>query len=282
MSLSTRDLVVTPIEPADRWPLLDAGELWRTRRILWVLAQRIIKVRYQETAVGIAWVVLQPLVLVLIISVFMGFVMDRGQRLGLPFAAFLFPGWVAWRTFNKITGEGGRSVTTNSSVVKRTYLPRVFFPLSVSLASLVDLVFLVLAMLVLVALYGIVPGVGVLALPVLLVILYAASTGIALFFAASSLRYRDMDILIPLIVQMLFWMSPIIYPSVLIPEPYRTLFYLNPLAVVIDGLRWAFTQTPMPPPEAWILGSLTAFVLLAWGYVYFRRREPQFADWLGE
>jgi lipopolysaccharide transport system permease protein len=276
------ELAATRIEPADRWPLIDAREFWRTRRILWVLAQRILKVRYQQTALGIAWVVLQPLILVIVVSVFMGLVLARGQRLDLPFPVFLFPAWVVWRTFNKVVTEGGNSVNANGALVQRIYLPRVFLPVSVTVASAVDLVFLIGALLVMELFYGISPGPGVLLLPILLAILYATALGVAFFFSATTPRYRDMDILTPLVVQTWFWMSPVIYPAVLVPPEYRALYFLNPIAVVIEGFRWAFTQTPPPPLEAWVLGASVAAVLLVSGYVYFRRREPLLADWLGE
>jgi lipopolysaccharide transport system permease protein len=271
-----------PIVPAREWPVFGFGELWRTRRILLVLSQRILKVRYQQTALGIVWVILQPLALVIIVSVFLGLVIARGQRLDLPFPAFLFPAWVVWRIFSKVISEGGNSVLSNGALVQRIYLPRVFFPLAIALSSLVDLFFLIVAMLVMLFIYGIVPGVGVLMLPVALAIMYAAAVGTAFLFGATSPQYRDMDILVPLITQAWFWMSPIIYPSQSIPENLRAFFYLNPVAVVIDTFRWAFTGTPHPPLEAYVAGASVAALLLVVGFIYFRRREPLFADWLGE
>jgi lipopolysaccharide transport system permease protein len=282
MTTAQPEVTSTTIQPPDRWPILGFGELWQTRRILWVLAQRVIKVRYQQTVLGILWVVLQPLLLTIIISVFMGLILDRGQRLDLPFAVFLFPAWVVWRTFSKDISEGGNSVLANGALVQRIYLPRLYFPLSIILASLVDLFFMTMALLVLLIVYGVAPGIGLLALPFALLIMYAAAIGVALFFAATSVQYRDMDILVPLMVQAWFWSSPIIYPTQLIPEWIRTFYYLNPLAVVIDTFRWAFTQTPAPPLEAWFLGSSVAAIMLVVGFVFFRRREPLFADWMGE
>lgn len=282
MAKPAAPVAVTRIQPADRWPLIDIGELWRTRRILLVLAQRILKVRYQQTALGIVWVVLQPLILVIVVSVFMGLVFARGQRLDLPFPAFLFPAWVVWRTFNKVVSEGGNSINGNGPLVQRIYLPRVFLPLSVTVASVVDLVFLIGALLLLLLVYGIAPGPGLLLLPLALAILYATSLGVAFFFSATMPRYRDMDILTPLIIQTWFWISPVIYPAVLVPPEYRALYFLNPLAVCIEGVRWAFTRTPAPPLEAWLLGGGVSLIMLVAGYVYFRRREPLVADWLGE
>ena len=282
MTENTTENAPVIIEPAERWPLVNFRELWATRQILWVLSRRILKVRYQQTALGIAWVLIQPLILVAIITVFMGMILARGERFGLPYAVFLFAAWVAWRTFAKVIGEGGRSVSGNGALVQRIYVPRLFFPLAVSVASLVDLVFLMLAQLVLQAFYGIMPGIGVLALPLLIAIMYATAIGVSLLVSASSLRYRDMEILVPLITQAWFWASPVIYPASIVPEQYRMLYYLNPMAVVIDGFRWAFARTPAPPLEAWLLGSSVAGAFLVFGYIYFRRNEPVFADWLGE
>ncbi len=282
MTAPATDVKPTVIQPADKWPVIGAGELWKTRRILWVLSQRVIKVRYSSTVLGITWVVLQPLFLVLIVSVFMGLILERGARQDLPFAVFLFPAWVVWRIFSKNIGEGGSSVLANGALVQRIYLPRLYFPLSINLASLVDLVFMVVALLVLLIVYGIAPGIGLLSLPFAVLIMYAASVGVSMLFAATSVQYRDMDILVPLITQTWFWVSPIIYPTALIPADVRMFYYLNPLAVCIDSVRWAFTRTPAPPLEAWFLGGSVAIILLVVGFVFFRRREPLFADWMGE
>ena len=142
MTTPASEKYVQDIVPADQWPVLGAPELWQKRRIMFVLAQRLLKARYQHAAIGIAWVVLQPLILVIIVSVFMGFVMDRGIREDLPFAVWLFPAWTAWRIFNKIVSEGGGAVGANGPLVQRIYLPRIYFPTAVALASLVDLVFM--------------------------------------------------------------------------------------------------------------------------------------------
>ena len=282
MTTPQTELPSTSIVPGDRWPVLGFAELWRTRRVLWVLAQRQLKVRYSQTILGIFWVILQPLALVIIVSVFLGLIMDRGQRLGLPFAAFLFPAWTVWRTFSKNVSEGGGSVLSNGNLVQRIYLPRLVFPLSVNLSSTVDLFFMIVALVALVLFFGIIPGPGLLAVPFALLIMYTASVGIALLFSATSVRYRDMGMLVPLLTQAWFWMSPIIYPTQLIPPDIRTFYYLNPVAVVVDTFRWGFTRTPPPPPEAWLLGGSVSIILLLVGFVYFRRREPLFADWMGE
>ena len=282
MTTAAPDLTPNVIEPADKWPILGFRELWQTRRTLWVLTRRVIKVRYQDTVLGIGWVVLQPLILVLIVSVFMGLILERGQRMDLPFAAFLFPGWVVWRTFSKVIGEGGSSILANGALVQRIYLPRLYFPLSINLASVVDLVFMIMALLVLLLVYGISPGIGLVSIPLAILIMYALQVGVSLIFGALSVQYRDMDLIVPLVIQVWFWSSPIIYATQLIPERYQPFYYLNPIAVVIDAFRWGFTQTPAPPTYAWVEGGVVSAVVLVIGYVLFRRREPLFADYLGE
>jgi lipopolysaccharide transport system permease protein len=268
------------IEPPRRWPGTGLDEMWASRRILWVLARRLVMIRYRNTALGIAWVIIQPLLLTVLIAVFLGLLMGRDDRMGIPYPVFLFTAWVGWRVFTRVMSQGGNSIESNSTLIQRIYLPRVFLPLAVVLASLLDFFFMVVALLVLLAVYGISPGVGVVTVPVLTLIMYAAALGTAFIFSTSSLRHPDIDVLIPLLVQAWFWMSPVIYPSSIIPEPWRTLYYLNPMAVVIEGLRWAFAQSPVPPPEEWLLGSATAALLLVLGFVYFRKGESTISDLL--
>jgi lipopolysaccharide transport system permease protein len=266
------------IKPPRQWPGLGLAEMWRMRRVLLVLARRQFKARYSNMVLGVMWVLLEPLLLTLIITVFMGLLLDRGDRLGLPFPVFLFTAWTVWRPFSRVVNQGGSSIRGNAVLVERIYLPRAFLVLSVAIVSLVDLIFMVLALAVLLVFYGIAPGIGLLMTPVLLAIMYAFAVGGAFLSSAIGMSFPDMDFVRPLTVRAWFWLSPILYPSTAIPEEWRQLYYLNPMAVVIEGFRWAFTQTPMPPLDAWIIGASVAGVTLVGGYVYFRRREPLFSD----
>ncbi len=198
--------------------------------------------------------------------------------MGLPFPVFLFSAWVVWRPWARVVNSGGSSIRANSVFVERIYLPRAFLPLSVALGSIVDLISLTLMLCVLLVVYGVTPGIGLLMWPVVLVIMYAFSLGAAFSTAAFGMSYPDMDFIRPLLVRTWFWMSPLMYPSTQVPEQWRNLYYLNPMAIVIEGTRWAFTQTPMPPVQEWVLGASSAGVLLVFGYLYFRRRDPLFSD----
>lgn len=280
MTRPASDPPTTLLAPPTRWPGLGLTELWVTRRIIWVLVQRMLLVRYRQALLGFAWIIIQPLVLTIIISVFLGFVLPLGFRYGLPFPVFLFSAWLVWRPFQRILAEGGSSIASNGSLVQRVYLPRAVFPVSVSIATLVDYASLAFALVVMIIMYGISPGIGLVTIPVLLAITYAAGLGVAFFFAASSIKYPDMQFVIPLVSQAWFWASPIIYPSTALPETWRAVYFLNPLVVVIEGTRWAFTGSPAPPLEAWLIGAASASVMLVAGYVYFRQRESVFADLL--
>ena len=280
MSRPADDPIVTVLRPPDHWPGLGLRELWLTRRIIFVLVQRMLLVRYRQAVLGFAWIIIQPLVLTIIISVFLGLVLGDRTRHGLPFPVFLFSAWVVWRPFQRVLAEGSKSIEANGSLVKRVYLPRAVFPISVSIATLVDLFSLAIALVVMLVVFSISPGIGLLTMPILIAIMYAAGTGAAFFFSASSLKYPDMEFVVPLLSQAWFWGSPIIYPSTAIPEAWRNFYFLNPMVVVIEGTRWAFTQTPMPPLEAWLIGGASAMAMLVGGYWYFHRRESLFSDQL--
>lgn len=274
------DRAITTIKPPPRWPGFGLGELWRLRRVLFVLAHRQFRARYSRMVLGVVWVLLEPLLLSFIVAALLTLIFDRGDRYGLPFPVFLFIGWLAFKVFSRVVSQGGSSIRSNGSLVERIYIPRAYFPLSVGLNSLVDLLFMTIALVPLLIWYDIRPGVGLLTVPILVLILYAFSLGLAFFFAAGSLALPDLDFVRGLFVRAWMWISPVIYPASFVPEDIRTLYWLNPMAVVIEGFRWAFAQSPAPPPEAWIIGGVSASVILVAGYAYFRQRQAAFPDQL--
>lgn len=278
MSRPAHDQTLTVLRPPASWPGFGLRELWLSRGTVAVLLRRMLLARYRQAVLGFAWIIIQPLVLTVIITVFVGLVMGRGERFGLPFPVFLFTAWLVWRPFQRVIGEGGNSIAGSGALLKRVYLPKAVFPVTVTIATLVDFAALLVALLVMLVLYGIAPGPGVLAMPIVVAIMYATGMGTAFFFSATLVRFRDMEFVIPLVAQAWFWSSPIIYSSSDVPEEWRNLYFLNPLVVVIEGARWAMTQTPVPPIEAWVIGGASAATMLVLGYVYFRRHEATFAD----
>jgi lipopolysaccharide transport system permease protein len=242
-----------------------------------VLAQRSLKVRYRQTAIGVVWAVLTPLALMAIFTIFFG-VLARLPSDGVPFPIFFFSALSVWQVMAKILTEGSGSVVSNSALVNRVYFPRVYFPFAVALASLVDLAFNLLALGVLLLLFGRVPGMAIVLAPLLIAIGYVTCLGVVLWLSALNVAYRDVAVLLPLIVQAWFFLTPIIYTASIVPARWHWLYYLNPMALVVTGMRWAVVGTAPPPPEAWPLAIAVALVAFLSGYLFFRRRESTFSD----
>jgi len=270
-------LPATVICPPGRWPGLAVAETWRLRRVCLVLAQRLLKVRYRQAAVGIAWALIQPILLMLAFTVFFGF-FARVPSEGVAYPVFFFSGLVLWQVTAKLLSEGSQSLIANSVLVTRIYFPRVYLPGAVALSSMVDFFFNFIALVLLLVFYGYGPRLAMLALPVILLIVYAASLGLTLWFSALNVAYRDVTVLVPFITQVGFFLSPVIYPATIVPPALQAIYYLNPMALAITAFRWAMLGTPNAPLEGWIAGTAMAFFLLASGYLFFRRREGTFAD----
>jgi lipopolysaccharide transport system permease protein len=273
-ALSTQPTV---IEPPSGWPGFGLTEAWRFRSICFVLARRSLKVRYRQTAIGAVWAVLTPLALMAIFTIFFG-VLARLPSDGVPFPVFFFSALSVWQVMAKVLNEGTGSVVANSALVNRVYFPRVYFPLSVALASLVDLMFNLLALGVLLLLFGRVPGLAIVVTPILIAIAYVTCLGVVLWLSALNVAYRDVAVLLPLIVQSWFFITPVIYTASIVPAHWHWLYYMNPMALVVTGMRWALLRTPAPPPEAWPLAIVVGAAVFLSGYVFFRRRESNFSD----
>ena len=267
----------TTIRPPSRTPGLGLAEFWRLLPICLVLTKRNLMVRYRQTLVGAAWALLQPLLLMAVFTVFFG-LLARIPSEHLPYPVFFLIGLVPWQMASKILTEGSTSVVNNAVLVTRVYLPRAYFPTSVALASLVDLVLATFALAILLGLYGIIPGPLVLLAPLFFAIAWLTSLGIAYWLSALNVAFRDITQLLPFLAQLWMFASPIIYPSSLVPEAYRLIYFLNPLALVIEGLRWSVSGAAPPPLDAWVVSSAVALILFVTGYMFFRQREATFSD----
>jgi lipopolysaccharide transport system permease protein len=269
----------TIITPPSGRPSLGLGELWRYRSICLVLARRSLMVRYRQTVVGAAWALIQPILLMIVFTIFFG-MLARVPTEGLPFAVFFYLGLMVQGEISKILTEGSTSIVNNAVIVKKIYFPRAYFPIAVALTSLVDLAFSFVALAVLLIFHNIIPGPGVAFVPVFIAVAVLAGLGVAFWLSALNVAYRDIAQMLPFLSQMWMFLSPVIYPSSLIPEAWQPFYWLNPAVLAIDGFRWAFAQTPAPPPLEWLIGASSAAVLFVTGYVFFRRREPGFTDFI--
>jgi lipopolysaccharide transport system permease protein len=275
------DTTATPpptiIAAPGRWPDPGLRELWRHRSIAVVLARRNLNVRYRQTILGVAWVLIQPLSLMLVFSIFFGW-LGGDAYYGIPFPVFFLTALTLWLPAMKVVTEGTASLLANAQLVTRVYVPRALIPASVAVASMIDLIFLLISLAVTLALFLIPPSPALLAVPFLVLVAYATGLGVSYWFSALNVAYRDVQVGLPFIDRIWFFSSPILYPAEIVPEAFQPIYFLNPMALVIEGARWAFAGAPPPPPIAWVEGTGVAALLLVTGYLFFRRREPMFAD----
>jgi len=265
------------ITPSKGWQPLDLRALWAFRELGYFFAWRELKLRYKQTAFGAAWAVLQPVLMTIIFALVFGRLAKLPSE-GKPYALFSFVALVPWTFFSQAVSQGSRSLISSASLVSRVYFPRLLLPLGSVLSFLVDLAVATAVALPLMAYYGELPSAHVAVLPLVVVLLFAVSLGVALLLAAANAQYRDVQYVVPFVLQLWLFASPVAYSLSLIPDEYRTLYAVNPMSTVIEGFRFALLDTPAPTPSAVAVSTLRALLLLAAGAYYFRRTERLFAD----
>ncbi len=253
------------------------ASFWAYRELLYFLVWRDAKVRYKQTVLGAAWAILQPFMAMVVFSIFFGKLAKMPSD-GQPYPLFAFAALVPWTYFSTAVGNSAASLVGNQRLVTHVYFPRLLVPAAAVLTPLIDLLIALGMMLVIeVAWYRMLPPTALLMLPAF--ILLAALTALAagIWLAALNVEYRDVRYVLPFAIQ--FWMfaTPIAYPASLVPEQWRPLFGLNPMATVVEGFRWALLGTPLPSAMAYVSCAAVAVVLVA-GLAYFRRMEGTFAD----
>lgn len=267
---------VTVIEPRRGWRMLDLAELWAYRELVGVLAQRDIRVRYKQTVLGAAWAVLQPLATMLLFTVVFGH-FARVPSDGLPYPIFVYSALLPWTFFANTVSASGLSLVNSQQLVSKVYFPRLVIPLSTLGAPLLDFAVASLILLGLMSWYGIGWTPQLLAAPVLIAALVFIALGVGTLLSALIVSYRDFRYVIPFMVQFWLFATPVIYPASLIPETYRWLLFLNPMAGVIDGFRATFLGLPFNWPGI-ALSLAVGMVIFVAGVAYFERTERRFAD----
>jgi lipopolysaccharide transport system permease protein len=276
-ALPAADLPVTRIRPRPGWRPLELAELWRYRELLGFLVLRDLQLRYKQTLLGVAWAVLQPLLTMVIFSVFFG---KLGQMPsdGQPYPLFVLVGLLPWQLFAYALTQSSNSLVAEQRLIAKVYFPRLLVPLASVLSGLADFaVALALTVLLLLA-YGSAPGWGVLVLPVLVLFALATALAVGLWLAALNVQYRDVRYTLPFLTQAWMFTTPLAYPSSLVPEQYRWLLGLNPMAGVVEGFRWALLGQETTPGPLVAVSLVTVAALLMGGLFYFRRMERSFAD----
>jgi lipopolysaccharide transport system permease protein len=269
-------LPVTVIQPQQAWSL-GLGALWSHRELTYYLIWRDIKLRYKQTFFGAGWALIQPILLMGVFGLFFGRLAGLPSD-GLPYSIFVLAALVPWTFFSNALAASSRSVVTSSQVVSKVYFPRLIIPVAAATAFLVDLALAFAFLVAVEPFWGIYPSWRFVFIPALAVNALLTALCLGVWLAALNVRYRDIIYTVPFLIQALMFASPIGYPSTLIPPPLRALYGLNPLAGLIEGFRWASTNSTTHPWSEVAVSFGVTIVLLTMGLVYFSRSQSSFAD----
>jgi lipopolysaccharide transport system permease protein len=265
------------IVPRRGWFDLDLRSIFAYRELLYFLVWRDVKVRYKQAAIGVAWVVLQPLLTMLLFAVifgrFAGIPSDN-----VPYPLFAFTALLPWTYFQQAISRSGTSLVSNSTLISKVYFPRLLIPLSGVLSPLIDFMISFVVLLGMMAWYRVTPTTGVLALPIFLLLAVMTAVAVSLYLSALNVQYRDVEHTIPFLVQFWMYASPVVYSIKIVPQKWRLLYSLNPMAGTIEGFRWALLGNEHPDFVVMAMSAATVVVLLIAGLVFFRRMERTFAD----
>lgn len=257
---------------------LDFAELWRYRELFYFLAWRDILVRYKQTAIGIAWAVIQPLLTVVVFTVIFGRLAELPSG-DAPYALLTLTGVLPWQFFANAISQSSGSVVGAQNMVQKVYFPRLIIPVSATLSGVIDFAITLAMLFVLMLWFGVEFRAGLLLLPLFALLALLAALSVGILMSAVNVKYRDVKYIVPFIVSMGLYVSPVGYMSDVVPDAWRLLYSLNPMVGVIDGFRWAVlgdSFTPYWPGMA--LSMLVVFALLVAALVYFRNTERTFAD----
>jgi len=271
---AVREVVLAP--PGGRVPV-DLRELFQYRELLYFLTWRDIKVRYKQTVLGVAWAILQPFMTMVVFSIFFGRLAGVPSD-GIPYPIFAFAALVPWMFFANGLAQSANSLVASQNLLTKVYFPRLTIPISAVLSGVVDFVVAFLILIGMTLYYGVTLTLATLWLAPLIVLTFVTALGVGLWLSALNVEYRDVRYVVPFLVQFWLFVTPIAYPSSLLPEGWRTLYALNPMVGVVEGFRWALLGSGAAPGAAVAVSTLAALVVLIGGAYHFRRMESTFAD----
>lgn len=274
------DSPVQIIRPPRKWELVDFGQLWQFRELAWVLAARDFKVRYKQAVIGAAWAVIQPVALMAIFGTFFAL---RGQAPASdkhPYIVTLFCALLPWQLFATALKGSTESLLQHQAMIKKIYFPRIILPAVPIATAVVDFCIAFSALVVLMIYYGIAPTWNMLCLPLLVLFAAVTALSIGLWFSAMTALYRDLRHAVPFLIQLGFFVSPVVYETQVVPQQYRDIYAINPMVGVIEGFRWALLGNEFPDPTMMAISIASVAVLFVGGMFYFRRMEKVFVDWI--
>ena len=268
---------IVVIRPGKGFSTQDLVVLWEFRELFYFLVWRDVKIRYKQTVIGAAWAIIQPVMTMVIFTVIFGNFAKIPSD-GLPYAVFSYTALLPWNYFSQAITRSGDSLVGDSNLIKKVYFPRLMIPLAAVASPLVDFFVSFVVLLVMLAWFGITPGWGVLVLPVLVVLAFMTALAVGLWLSPLNARYRDIRYTIPFLVQLWMYASPVVYSVSIVPEKWRLIFSLNPLAGVIEGFRWALLGKGNPAIGAIMISACVVLLVLLGGIFFFKRMERYFAD----
>lgn len=269
--------IPTRIEAVKGWGRLTLSDLWNYRELLYFFVWRDVKVRYKQTALGVAWAILQPLFSMLVFTIFFGRLAKISSN-GIPYALFSYIALVPWMFFSNGLTLSSSCLVTSSNMLKKVYFPRLTLPVATVLAGLVDLAVAMIVLCGLMAFYRTAPTGRVVWVPAFVLLALCACLGCGLWLSALNVKYRDIRYVVPFLAQLWLFATPVAYSSSRIHEPWRTLYGMNPMAGVVEGFRWAIVGATTPITSMTIVSVVTTVVLFLSGVLYFRHAERTFAD----
>ncbi|MBI2002818.1 MAG: ABC transporter permease [candidate division NC10 bacterium] len=252
-------------------------ELWQARELFYFLAWRDFKVRYKQTVLGAAWAIIQPLFTMVVFSIFFGY-LGKMPSDGIPYPIFTYCALLPWSLFAHALNESSNSLVNNQNLITKVYFPRLIIPMAPLFVGLVDFGIAWIILIGMMFFYGIVPGLAALATPLFVLLALLTALAVGMWLAALNVQYRDVRYTIPFLTQLWLFATPVAYPSSLLPEPWRSLYGLNPMAGVVEGFRWSLLGRPSAPGPLIAVSFVAVLVLLIGGLWYFTRMEETFAD----
>lgn len=268
-------MTVTIIKDKTRFTL-GLREFYQYRDLLYTLAWRDIKVRYAQTFLGLLWAVLQPLATLLIFVLVFGKV-ARIETGVIPYPVFAICGMSAWSYFSFVMGQSGTSIIHAQNLVQKIYFPRLIIPISKAITGFIEFAVTFVFIIVIMAYYNFMPGITILWLPLFIIVTIICALSVGIWLSALTIRYRDFQHIVPFMVQLGMWVTPVAYPATLVPEKYYFLYYMNPMAGVVEGFRWSLLGTAPPNDWAWLSFSVILVIFIS-GLYYFRKMERIVAD----
>ncbi len=265
------------VKPSSGWAALNLRDLWVYRELVYFMTWRNLKVRYKQSVLGVGWAILQPFLTMVVFSIFFGNLAGVPSD-GVPYPIFSYTALIPWTLFSKALQDASHSLVQNSHMITKIYFPRMILPLAAVLAGVLDFLIAFVVLLGMMVFYHVVPTANIWSIPLFLLLTLITAIGVGLWLSALNVLYRDIGYVLPFLTQFWMYISPIAYPTSMVPEKWRLVYALNPMTGVVEGFRWALLGTGQAPGMITLVSSLMALFIFITGMFYFRRMERLFAD----